>query len=273
MMKHRLFVIRSLSSRKVYQDFHELSFSLPRRKLLIANSRNNFVLPLSHLTTQRSLSTRNRKSLYEILNVSPKATPQEIKLAYFREAKIWHPDMNPNNPKAVEMFKQISSAYEILRDPVRRRKYDATGYDESQGPRYQSQGGSQYGHAYTQADAEEIFREVQSDVEVITDAFKIYVQELQDELAYTAESVRRGDWNEVWESIKANKGVIFGIVVPAVIFLRFPPLIFMFWRGIILGSQLVFAGLVYTGNLNFASNWIWRRLIALSKEKLKHKRK
>lgn len=61
---------------------------------------------------------------YEILQVPATATSAEIKTAYRRLAKIFHPDKNAGSPAAEEKFKQVKEAYETLINPLRRRKYD-----------------------------------------------------------------------------------------------------------------------------------------------------
>jgi molecular chaperone DnaJ len=67
------------------------------------------------------------KDLYEILGVSRGATQDEIKTAYRRLARQYHPDVNPNNPEAEEQFKEIGSAYNVLSDSDKRARYDQTG--------------------------------------------------------------------------------------------------------------------------------------------------
>lgn len=67
------------------------------------------------------------RDLYEILGVSHHATAEEIKKAYRRQAMIYHPDRNPDNPEAEERFKEIQEAYRILSDPDERAYYDRTG--------------------------------------------------------------------------------------------------------------------------------------------------
>lgn len=78
---------------------------------------------------------------YQTLGVSESAKPEEIKKAYRRLAKQYHPDANPNNPAAAERFKQISEAHSVLSDSEKRKKYDQMRRLGAFEPRARSPGG------------------------------------------------------------------------------------------------------------------------------------
>ncbi|MBV8721372.1 MAG: J domain-containing protein [Candidatus Eremiobacteraeota bacterium] len=70
----------------------------------------------------------NFKDYYTILGVPKNAAEKDIKSAYRKLARKWHPDANPSNQhEAEEKFKEISEAYEVLGDPEKRKKYDMLG--------------------------------------------------------------------------------------------------------------------------------------------------
>lgn len=70
------------------------------------------------------------KDYYEVLGVPKTAGEKEIKSAYRKLARKWHPDANPDNPKeAEEKFKELQEAYAVLSDPEKRQKYDVLGSD------------------------------------------------------------------------------------------------------------------------------------------------
>lgn len=67
------------------------------------------------------------KDYYKILGVSKDATQDEIKKAYRKLAVKYHPDKNPDNKEAEEKFKDIAEAYEVLKDPEKRKHYNELG--------------------------------------------------------------------------------------------------------------------------------------------------
>lgn len=73
------------------------------------------------------MATTDFKDYYEILGVSKTATPEEIKKAYRKLARKYHPDLNPGDQEAEARFKEINEAHEVLSDPEKRQKYDQFG--------------------------------------------------------------------------------------------------------------------------------------------------
>src|SRR5213079_2368304 len=74
------------------------------------------------------MATPEYKDYYQTLGVSRTASEKEIKSAYRRLARQYHPDVN-KDPKATDRFKLINEAYEVLSDPKKRSKYDQLGSD------------------------------------------------------------------------------------------------------------------------------------------------
>ena len=81
---------------------------------------------LFHITSNTSAfhtSTIYRKDYYDVLNIKRDSSPQEIKLAYYKLSKQYHPDVN-NSKNAENNFKEIQEAYGILGDELHKREYD-----------------------------------------------------------------------------------------------------------------------------------------------------
>ena len=69
-----------------------------------------------------------KRDCYDVLGIKKSATDKEIKSAYRKLAKKYHPDANPGDKRAEEKFKELSEAYDILKDPEKRKLYDRVGH-------------------------------------------------------------------------------------------------------------------------------------------------
>ena len=81
-----------------------------------------------------------KRDYYEVLGVSKNASKEDLKKAYRKLAMQYHPDRNPGNKEAEEMFKEAAEAYEILNDDNKRARYDRFGHEGVKGSGFGSQG-------------------------------------------------------------------------------------------------------------------------------------
>lgn len=98
-------------------------------------------------TSIRPFSSNSKRDLYEVLGVSRSANKGDIKKAYFKLAKQYHPDTNKDDETAAEKFKEATAAYETLSDDKQRQMYDQFGHAATD-PNFQQQQGNPFGGGF-----------------------------------------------------------------------------------------------------------------------------
>ncbi|XP_006880758.1 PREDICTED: dnaJ homolog subfamily C member 5G [Elephantulus edwardii] len=82
---------------------------------------------MSNLDEAAHQLSRSGTSLYAVLELKKGASPEDVKKSYRKLALKYHPDKNPGDPQAAEIFKEINTAHAVLSDPVKRKIYDKHG--------------------------------------------------------------------------------------------------------------------------------------------------
>lgn len=201
-----------------------------------------------------------------ILGVSPSASEKEIKLAYYKLAKQYHPDMHREKPMDEQVamkkkFQEISSAYEYLTSK-KEEGFSWSGWESGAGQSQSQQ--------YQYSNAEDVFASVMQDTEVLKEAAELMLADMREEFKMAIQAAYEGDFDHLWEIAKANKGVIFGVVVPTALVLRFPTATAAVLRGALVGAEALFIYLLQSGRTKELSLMLWKQIIRNSESQINY---
>jgi len=182
-----------------------------------------------------SSSAQGGADLYALLGVSRSATAQEIKRAYFTAAKRTHPDVDPS-PGAANRFRALSSAYEVLRDPERRREYDASqsSHAAGSGGSSSSAGGQRWQQSQQwqrrqqqqpqqdphMSDARRIFMQVWSEYGM--DDVDDYIAMVNAEFSTAVSAAFSGRTAPLRAFVSEHRALVLGVAVPIALLVRSP---------------------------------------------------
>eukprot|EP00392_Amoebophrya_sp_AT5.2_P013088 g13199.t1 len=193
------------------------------------------------------------------LGIEPPSNPGEIKRAYFAKAKECHPDIH-GDAKTKE-FQELSAAYAVLSDERKKASYDASGYQDRN---YDAPSDPNRHHRSDIPDLDAafaMFRQVFSEY-----GFQMYYDTLQQDVQNTYEkAVETQSYEPFYDLANRRKGLVFGIVVPALLLFRFPWLALAATR--MLGSVGMFLFQVIARNPRLqaaVAAWLWKRIVEFS---------
>ena len=182
-----------------------------------------------------SSSAEDDADLYALLGVSRSATAQEIKRAYFTAAKRTHPDVDPS-PGAANRFRALSSAYEVLRDPERRREYDASqsSHAAGSGGSSSSAGGQRWQQSQQwqrrqqqqpqqdphMSEARRIFMQVWSEYGM--DDVDDYIAMVNAEFSTAVSAAFSGRTAPLRAFVSEHRALVLGVAVPIALLVRSP---------------------------------------------------
>lgn len=107
-------------------------------------------------------------------------------------------------------------------------------------------------------------------IQVLTEVFGMLLTDMQAEFGMAVEAAKVGDFDYLWEIAKANKGIIFGVVIPTTLIIRFPAMLPLVARWVMYAAQTAFVGLLQSGRTKELSGMLWSQIIRNSEMQISY---
>lgn len=163
-------------------------------------------------------SSASEQDPYKILGVSSTSNDKDIKLAYLRKAKQYHPDLNPNNPAATKEFQRLSVAYTKIKDAESRRRYQR---EQASGQRDYSQ---QEQYAYSAEHSKDVFDSAYEDITMLKEVAQMFFEDMKNNLSDSIDAAERDDLSKLKNFFWEYKS-FFGILLVPLLVIRLPIII------------------------------------------------
>ena len=247
--------------------------------------------PQPSVRVLRALSSRARpRDPYELLGVAKGLTDREYKVAYLKQAKVWHPDLRPNDPEATRKFQELSAAYEQIKDSGARAAFDRSGpgnasgfgggYGQHQGP---------FDPKQSAREAAATWAEAFDDAGALVQAGKVWWEderaELDDDAHDFAMAISERRLGDAWVVAQKRSGLIVGVALPLLVVLRWPGAALAVLRGVAPLVTVVLGGVarvlvqnprllpVFTGLIRQFGGRYWTAAVQRARRTLRDKEK
>ena len=244
----------------------------------------------THAALPLRLFSSRAADAYATLGVARGLADKDYKVAYLKQAKVWHPDLRPNDPEATRKFQELSAAYEQIKDGGARAAFDRSGTGSASGF------GGGYGQHQGPFDPQQSAREAAAtwaeafdDAGALVQAGKVWWEderaELDDDAHDFAMAISERRLGDAWVVAQKRSGLIVGVALPLLVVLRWPGAALAVLRGVAPLVTVVLGGVarvlvqnprllpVFTGLIRQFGGRYWTAAVQRARRTLRDKEK